>query len=663
MNTYHKSIDGLRAIALLGVVFYHCGVTVFSGGYTGVDVFFVISGYLIIPSIISRLEADKFSITEYLERRIRRIVPVMVVMLFVVSIAAYFILLPKDLDFYGLSLMGASSFVPNVIFDKAFSYFASAATPIIHLWSIGVEVQFYIGILVFFVFLHKTQLFDKSLYIILFLSLATLVASELLIANHGNPIFYYTPFRFWEFGVGALVSLGMFPTVRHRISDNLLSIVGLVLLLSPMFIYDSTWVFPGMAAVPSCLGAAILLYCVDSDALITKVLRNPVLVSVGKASYSIYIWHWPIVLFFEYSLGRSVTASDITLLLIVIFAVGYLSWYFIEIPFQNKKIGANRRVLFTGALGALSVFAVIGGTFTQFDGFPGRLPQAAREILEVSERHISTVCPDSGEDIRRRARTDTYCVIGDQKASPTWALWGDSHARALRGPFDQILKENNASALLLGLHACPVLLNVNTTYYLSGLCKVHNQHAYQRVANNPDIKHVLILSRYAMYLYGTITDGIAGQKLTIKLMGKDGHRIGLQERINLFQNAFEDTMAKLVSLGKDVHVVMPIPEAPFFIPSIVAQRIWKGEGVEDLQISESYYHELNDVVLSTMHKVDQKYPGKINWINPQDLYCENGACKVMLDGNILYRDSNHPSIVSANILLSPIERQMSGQNP
>jgi hypothetical protein len=355
--------------------------------------------------------------------------------------------------------------------------------------------------------------------------------------------------------------------------DNILSLIGIVLVLSPMFIYDTTWLFPGFSALPSCLGTAILLYCIGGEALIIKFLQNSVFSWVGRTSYSTYIWHWPIVLFYEYTLNRAVKAGDVVTMLIIISVIGYLSWYFIENPFYKKKIMPSPKVLFGGVFCCLCLFLVTGATFTYFNGFPGRLPRAAIAVLEQADHQIPTVCSNEADDIRYRSRTDTYCIIGDQNVVPTWALWGDSHARALSGPLSEILKKNKASALLLGLHGCPALLNVNVTHYLSGLCKVHNEHAFERLANNPKIKHIIILSRYSLYLYGTTTGGFAGQRQTIKLMDEDGRRLSTQERVDLFRKAYKKTMDKVVALGKDIYIIMPIPEAPFYIPGIVAQNI------------------------------------------------------------------------------------------
>lgn len=663
MNAYHHSIDGLRAVAIFGVILYHCGIATVSGGYTGVDVFFVISGYLIASSIFRALDKGEFSLKQYMERRIRRIVPVLVAMFFVVSIVSFFVLLPKDLDFYGLSLIGSSFFVPNIVFDKSFSYFTSSNSPLIHLWSIGVEVQFYIGISLFFVFLHKAKILDKSILFIFLISFVSFSASVFLINSHLNPVFYYTPFRFWEFGLGALTSLGLLPSIRHKILDNVLSLVGIFLVLAPMFIFDSTWLFPGYTALPSCLGTAIILYCVDSDAFVIRFLRNSIISFFGKISYSTYIWHWPIILFYEYSLDRSLIASDVIIMVVLIFAIGFLSWWLVENPFYRKKVISNSRILWGSSFCCLLLFLVVGSVFIHFKGFPERLPDAALAVLEQSSKSDTrTTCPRTAVDIIHRSLTDTYCVIGDEDVAPTWALWGDSQARALRGPLSQMLKESKASALLLGLHGCPALLNVNSTHYLSGECKIHNQHAYDRLVNNPEIKHVVILSRYSMYLHGSTTGGGVGQRKMIKLTNEKGHRLSEEERVALFAKAYEETMDKLVNLGKDIHMIKPIPEAPFYIPGIVAQNLWKGDGKNVGKISEDYYRDINEAVLSAMDKVDGKYPEKINWINPKDLYCDDGACKLMLGDHILYKDSNHPSTFSASIVLSEVRRKIEAQS-
>ncbi|PKR50836.1 acyltransferase family protein [Thalassospira povalilytica] len=662
MSAYYKSIDGLRAIAVVGVILYHCGLATFSGGYTGVDVFFVISGYLIVSGIARDIDANSFSLKSYLVRRVRRIVPVLIGMLFVVSFASVFILLPEDLDFYGLSLLGASAFIPNVIFNKAFSYFTSSNSPVIHLWSIGVEVQFYVGISLFLVCLSKMKLLNRTLFLVVLLSLISFVSNIVLIENHQNPVFYYTPFRFWEFGLGAIVGLGMLPALRHKILENVLSFLGVILVLAPIFIYDTTWLFPGFAALAPCLGTAIILYCIESDAVLVRALRQPVLTLVGKASYSIYIWHWPIIFFYEYSLDRAMAANDIAILLVAIFAVGFASWYVIENPFYQQKNRPNSKPLIFGCLGSFAVLLLFGGGLVHFKGFPERLPPAALAVIDEAEYVEPSGCPENAPDIRERSRTDSYCVIGDQNASPSWALWGDSHARALSGPFSEMLLQNKESALLLGLHGCPALLDINVTHYLSGLCQTHNQNAYQRLLAQPGIRNVIMSSRYSLYLYDTATGGLAGQRKTINLMDGEGSRLTEQERITLFRKAYQETMQKVVSLGKNIYVMTPMPEAEFNIPEVLSRTFWRGGRDSDIKIPETDYLRLNEVVLEAMDAVAKKYPGKIHWISPHDAFCKDGACDVMADGHILYRDSNHPSSFAAHILLAPIARELQSPN-
>ena len=201
-----------------------------------------------------------------------------------------------------------------------------------------------------------------------------------------------------------------------------------------------------------------------------KILRSAILVFVGRISYSIYIWHWPIIIFFYYQLAHTPSAMQIALLIIFILGVSTCSWLFIEQPFRTRRLIPDRTVCCLSRAPPLRSLEVLGIAMSRTHGWPARLPSEAQAYGEAEMAHIPTGCPDTDPDIRRRSATGDYCVIGDQGARPTWALWGDSQARALSGAFAQALNQRGRSAILFGLHSCPALLDINVTYYQNGLC-------------------------------------------------------------------------------------------------------------------------------------------------------------------------------------------------
>ena len=438
-STYRSDIDGLRAIAILSVVGYHIGIPGTGGGYVGVDIFFVISGYL-ITSIISReIDNGNFSLIRFYERRVRRILPALAVVLIATLIWGWFSLLPAEFADFSKSLLTAIVSCSNIFFSQQSGYFDGPRDmkPLLHTWSLGVEEQFYVVLPLILIVIYRSWRNRRKVWIasIAFVSFAI---SAVGVVYFPIGAFFRLESRAWELMCGSLLAIGMFPIIRGTVGRNLASASGLLMILIAIAKYDDFTPFPGIAALLPCAGCMLVISAGQSGAsIVRRILSLPQVAFVGLISYSLYLWHWPILVYARIhplswmSVGRPYSR---VILLFDMFMIAILSWRFVEMPFRSGAHAPSRRPLFvTAALtyGALATFslAVIGAR-----GAPARFtPEAAR---------IASFEAEGGDRLAEREGT---CLVGGPNSSginvkdcltedasrPNFLLFGDSHAAHL----------------------------------------------------------------------------------------------------------------------------------------------------------------------------------------------------------------------------------------
>ena len=437
---YRADIDGLRAVAVLLVVASHLGTRP-TGGYIGVDVFFVISGYLISASILSEMQSGRFSIAAFYERRIRRIFPALLVMLFVVSILAYIYLLPVEMLEYARSLLGALASGSNFLFWHEGGYFdsPSALKPLLHTWSLGVEEQFYILFPIFLVVMRRW--FPKRLQAGIYaIAAISLVAACRTVQHDDAAAFYFAPLRAWELLIGTIISQRYLPAPRSAVGRNLMTGIGLALIVAPAILYTPDTRFPGLTALPPCLGAALLIAGGDTgSSLVGRLLSWTPIRFIGLISYSLYLWHWPVIVF--RSSGSFLLYANqwpeklVKLVLLGISIVlATLSWRFVERPFRKGRWRPNRLQLFSLAGGATVALALIAVAMVTRNGFPNRLPPDARHVAEYlvrppesrpSEKTCFVLPSNTFADF------DTDRCLTPTSGEPSILVAGDSHSAML----------------------------------------------------------------------------------------------------------------------------------------------------------------------------------------------------------------------------------------
>ncbi|MBN8912366.1 MAG: acyltransferase [Rhizobiales bacterium] len=384
--SYRREIDGLRAIAVLAVIFFHARFPFFGGGFVGVDVFFVISGYLITSILLADLESDRFSLLGFYERRARRILPALFCVLAVTVMIAPFFLLPRELADFSESVTHVILFLSNVYFYNNTGYFDTAAelVPLLHTWSLAVEEQYYI---VFPLVLALIWRKSRALIfpVLLATAAASLAYSAYKVETNVDAAFFLTPSRIWELLVGALVA-----SHGHRLRVPLPaaqagSLGGAGLVLYSIFFFDDNTPFPGVHALAPVTGTALVIQCASPATWIGRVLATSPLVGMGLISYSAYLWHQPL---FAFARQESIAEPSIAVfagLIIATLGIAYLSWRFVERPFRDKQRIGRRNVFVLSGTGmglflAFGLFGTHSGFFTEL--YKAKLDQRQLSILE-----------------------------------------------------------------------------------------------------------------------------------------------------------------------------------------------------------------------------------------------------------------------------------------
>ena len=412
---YRPEIDGLRAISVIGVVLFHLELG-FPGGFVGVDVFFVISGYLITGILLRQLGEDRFSLMEFWARRVRRIVPAAMVMVVGALLIGAFLQTPERYASLARSAMAHVLMASNCYFTRDQGYFAEKSDyePLLHTWSLSVEEQFYLifPLIVCFVWKRAPQ---RLVLVLISAALISFSWSWFEVVNNPKWAFFLLPARGWELLVGALLAILPQKTMRS-FCDEAWAGLGLVLVLAPMFFFDRQTAFPGPAALAPVLGAVLLIWTGGSTK-VGKLLGWRALVKIGLISYSLYLWHWPFVVFAREMILELTPTWKISLLVASLLA-GYSSWRWVEMPFRSGLLLATRRrSLIFGMTSAVILF-VIAFSVKASGGFPSRLPAELRLI-------ISDITWNGAEYTSAKSEA---IPIGFQDDGPVdFVLWGDSH--------------------------------------------------------------------------------------------------------------------------------------------------------------------------------------------------------------------------------------------
>jgi peptidoglycan/LPS O-acetylase OafA/YrhL len=665
---YRPDIDGLRAIAILAVVLFHAEVGI-KGGYVGVDVFFVISGYLITQILLSESDRSIRGLLAFYSRRVRRILPALLVLTTVVSLGSYFLLVPHELMALGKSLVASITFSSNFLFHSQAGYFdaPSLTKPLLHTWSLSVEAQFYLvfPILIFLIFWARSGSPAVVASIVCVLFAFSLAVSVATLRTDPSFTFYMLASRAWELLAGSILALGLIPRARSVWLNQFAQVAGIICIAWAVFAYTPSTKFPGENAILPVLGTILLIWSrhQGQSAPISYFLERPGVVWLGRISYSLYLWHWPLLVLLRYALAHKPDYAATMVVLLIAVLLSALTYKFVERPFIAWK-HAPKPKLGLSAI-ALLLFAMLiaaDGLIASSKGLPGRLSEKALQFSAGSK--------DVAPDVERchtleaeRIRNNDLCGLGVAHQPPAFIVWGDSHAHAMYGVFKQKALEYQITGKHASHSACPPLLGMEVASNVKDECRRFNDAMISYI-NEHQIKNVFLIARWSLYALGHTPDGIEkgiAPLLTDGMPGP-GLKVSQEESKQLFVQGLQNTLEKLVQPGRTIYVLEQVPEAMHHIPSSLGRStllygLNQSQLKPRLETTEHRQKFVNDTF------VDMRNRYGIEIIRTHEFLCGSKTCEIEHAGRSLYRDADHLSAYGANFIQPVIEPALKRMAP
>ena len=637
---YRPEIDGLRALAVLPVILFHAGFSGFSGGYVGVDVFFVISGYLITSILLTDLAADRFSIVNFYERRARRILPALFFVMAACLPIAWLWLTPDDLQDFGESLIAVSSFSSNILFWFESGYFEteSELKPLLHTWSLAVEEQYYILFPILLLVIWRIGL-KWGLAVLGLIFLASLSAAHWAAWNRPSFNFFMLPTRGWELLIGVFAAFYLrYRTVPDsQVFNQVASLAGLAMIVVSVVAFDAATPFPSLYALVPTLGTGLLILSAVPGTLAHRLLSLKPLVGVGLISYSAYLWHQPLLAFARH---RSLDeVPDIWLLILCggALLIAWVSWRYVEKPFRDRTV-TSRQMILAFALAGIVLFSAIGFHLMHSRGALYRFATTAADISTVTDQtcHIRSGRPDMA-----RIERGEFCTLGTPEAVPDTFLIGDSHAGSISDQLGQALAaEGRGLRSFSGGYCAPA---IGFSLERSGSACIEAMAAVIRAAaSDPQVGTIVIYAQWSLYTTGERHD------FPPQVGCLNGECAELPAgNADLFAQALVDTLGVLSESGKRIFVVTSTPEfRTFGTRSFYRQQL--GLPVE-IEVSAVEHRQRNAAATRLLSDIEAS---QIAVIDAAELFCTDETCRQFSpDGYPLFSDTNHVNALGAELIV------------
>jgi peptidoglycan/LPS O-acetylase OafA/YrhL len=649
--TYRPEIDGLRAVAVVPVILFHAGFKFFSGGFVGVDVFFVISGYLITSIILTDLLAGRFSIKIFYDRRARRILPPLFLVLACSIPAAWFWLDAPDFRAFSKSLVAVSTFSSNILFWRETGYFDTTAElkPLLHTWTLAVEEQYYLLFPLLMMAAWKLGK-TRTLFLLCGIAIASLIYAQMGAQADSTAAFYLLPTRAWELMVGSIIAvrflrrspINVAVTEKSNWLNELASLAGLMLIGCALILFDEGTVYPGTNALLPTLGAALILVHANGSTLVGRLLSTRAFISIGMISYSAYLWHQPL---FAFARNVSITEpAEATMLALTTLSLSlaYASWRYIERPFRNKVLIGPKPFYSIMTLATLLVVIIgVSGVFT--NGFKDRFSEDPLMAGSFIEPTLRQRC-DQGYD--GRGWGIGFCTFGDpdRALTPEVAVFGDSHAEALLPAFDQAGKKVGQSIVEIGLGGCPPLIGIDVidSPYEPGVCTDLASREVQYVKEH-HIEKVFLVSRWTLY---TDTDMNKERKTDAFLISSNLRDRTQDNSRKVFEQALATTLQAYRDAGATVFVVAQVPQQ-LVTPKNIYYRLSRDKGLnseEKLELIKevSVPSEKNAAIQQFSRAIFEKQAARkrMNLVVLDNEFCDAKVC-LLGDTQSYYKDYNH----------------------
>lgn len=641
---YRAEIDGLRAVAVIPVILFHAGFSMFSGGFVGVDVFFVISGYLITSILLSEMAQGKFSIVAFYERRARRIMPALFFVMAACLPFAWMWLIPSEIKHLSDSIMAVITFSSNILFWQTSGYFDTAAElkPLLHTWSLAVEEQYYLLFPVFLMLAWRLGLRIVGLLVLI------MVAGSFALAHFGaqfKPIaaFYLLPTRGWELGFGALAAIftarkGL-PTPSRLVAESL-GMLGLALIVFSNFAYDTNTPFPGIYTLAPTVGTFLVILFAVPATLAGRILGFKPMVAIGLISYSAYLWHQPL---FAMARQRSFGEPDILLmggLAVMSIMLGYVSWRFIETPFRNRQRFDRKAIFMLTGLG-MAVFFAIGMTGSLSDGFRHREKWQGLENVFETQAQSDSGSAYCRTNVQVSPLGPLVCVIGDTTKQPEGVLWGDSFAGAVMPGMHNQLKREGKAFYMVSSDGC---IPLEGAWRAPGrdefdCTQERHQGFVDAFLRDKSLNTLIWIGAFS---------GLVGHK-----PNPDYVLDGVPVNPDLAKQRISATLKKFADAGKEVVFVGETPWFPHDVADYAIRRYATSDGDKAAMVQRMKRHE----VTAHLNQVDvlRDASAYSTIVDSLALFCDEHHCGSHdADHRLLYIDDSHISHLGAELLTAKI---------
>ena len=632
---YRPEIDGLRAVAVIPVIFFHAGFNAFGGGSVGVDVFFVISGYLITTIILSELERGEFSLMRFYERRARRILPALfVVMACCIPVAGLW-MLPSQYKEFSQSIIAVCFFVSNILFWREEEYFALAAgeKPLLHTWSLAVEEQYYILFPLLLILLWRFGREHAVMSVVLAITVVSLILSEWAWRNAPVANFYLAPTRAWELMAGSICALILRDgrPFNGGTLGNIASLAGLTSILYSILAFNKTTPAPSVYTVVPVIGVCLIILFGSAATATARLLALKPFVGIGLVSYGAYLWHQPLFALAKLRSSLPPSTEYMMLLTALCFPLAFITWQIIERPFRSNVLFSNTTLWGSSCI-ALTSFILVGAAGYLTNGFYQlRFNDAQRAVLETA----------LASPLREKchARDDNYLKPSEacelNSTGSTWAVFGNSHAVELAFALGKQLKLRNTGVRQFTYGAgCPPSygrLNENRDG-----CASWTNEAVEFIAADKIIDTVVVSYRMQDHLVDRTVAAASWEEKRWK--------------------SYLEIVEKFVQAGKTTIVVLQAPLLPKPVDYYVMREKRNFEFL--VGVDRALWEKSADFIF---HRLNQLTKEAII-VQPADLFCNSRSCAAVKDGKALYFDDDHMSVYGASLIAREIVHKWDSRN-
>jgi len=645
---YRPDVDALRGLSVLLVVIFHTFPSLIPGGFIGVDVFFVISGYLITSIILRSLKKDDFSIKEFYSRRVKRLFPALITVLLVALIAGWLVLLPREFKSLGDHIAHAVIYWLNYDLIGEFGYFDTdiELKPLVHLWTLSVEEQYYIFWPVLLLLIAKQKIITP-VFVVGLVIVTSFVANIYYISDYSEAVYFHTLTRVWQLAAGSMLAIVMID--KEFVENKLTALAGvLLIILSALFLTkDST--YPGWWALLPTIGA--ILFIVGN----VRFSQWGGMLNVGLISYPLYLWHWVVISFATIYIGERPSINIMIVIIVLSFLLAWLTYRYIE-PIRHLKYRFTAKILFV----LLFSIGLIGQYVKEERGMPDRQNFSfLNEMLPKGLAGIDEQCKDHVKSKLGNDTTLAYCRSSHLEKKKYIAIIGDSHAGAVYHGLAKVAEDTEYGVILLGENKCATLIGFeeNSLGKTEKKCSKSTLQIFDFIKKENKIDKIIIVARGPYYIHGEIS----GQRFTDKKIESSLINILDENKTYIsYSKAWSDTLEEINNIKhiNDIYYLLENPELDFDMESLVDRRSFGGQDalIREKYISKSLHLKRMNKYREVVNKFEKSQ--KLKVIDTTDLFCSEDKCYAYKDGNFLYLDDDHLSPFGAYYVMNSIKSKL-----